>query len=65
MFFVLYLAISLVLLYTEAVDCYRCKVKFNILGSLLFSFCWIVSLPWSIYSIWKESEKGYTKGIKK
>lgn len=54
MFIILYLAISLVMLYTEAIDCYRCKVKFNILGSLLFSFAWIISLPWSIYSIWRE-----------
>ncbi len=54
---IVYLAISLVMLYTEAVDCYRCKVKFNILGSLLFSVCWIVSLPLSIYSIWAVQQK--------
>jgi len=57
MFFIVYLTISLVMLYSEALDCYRCKVKFNILGSLLFSFCWIISLPWSIYSIWDAQQK--------
>lgn len=57
MIIILYLAISLVMLYTEALDCYRTKVKFSILGSLLFSFCWVISLPWSIYSIWKAQQK--------
>jgi hypothetical protein len=57
MFIILYLAITLVMLYSEALDCYRTKVKFNILGSLLFSFAWIISLPWSIYSIWAVQQK--------
>ena len=56
MFFIVYLAISLVMLYSEALDCYRCKVKFDVVESLIFSLTWIISLPWSIYSIWREQK---------
>ena len=51
-----YLAISLVLLYLEAVDCYRTSSKFNLGESLIFSLGWIVSLPLSIYMIWREGK---------
>ena len=54
MFLVLYFAVSLIMLYHEALDCYRNKCKFEIVPSLVFSLGCLVSIPWSIYSIWKE-----------
>lgn len=52
--FILYFSIATVLLYTEALDSYRTKSKFNIGESVIFSLTWIISLPLSIYTIWKE-----------
>lgn len=54
MFIILYLAISLVMLYTEALDCYRTKVKIDFVKSISFSLLWIVSIPFSTYLMWKE-----------
>lgn len=51
---VIYLIVSLIVLYSEALDCYRSKCKLEVKQSLVFSLGWIISLPWSIYSIWKE-----------
>ncbi len=54
MLILIYLIVALVILYTEAKDCYTEKVKFDVCSELIFSFTWIISLPLSIYTIWKE-----------
>jgi len=56
MFIILYLTISLVVLYTEARDCYITKRKFEIGSEMLFSFTWPLSLPLAVYTIWKEQK---------
>lgn len=54
MFLILYFIVTLIILYTEALDCYRCKAKMDVRYSVVFSLLWIVSVPFSIWSIWKE-----------
>jgi len=54
MFFIVYLAISLVMFYHEVLDSYRCKVKIDFVRSISFSLLWVVSIPFSTYMMWKE-----------
>ena len=54
MFLLIYFIVSILVLYTEAKDCYTEKVRFDVVSELIFSFTWVVSLPFAIYTIWKE-----------
>lgn len=53
----MYFIIGLVILYTEAKDCYIANRKFEVGSELIFSFTWPISLPLSIYTIWKEKKQ--------
>lgn len=50
----IYLSVTLLVMYSEAIDTYRAKAKYKLLESVIFSFSWPVSLPLAIYSVWKE-----------
>lgn len=52
----MYFIIGLVILYTEAKDCYIANRKFDMGSELIFSFSWPLSLPLAIYTIWKEKK---------
>lgn len=54
MLVLLYFALTLLVLYTEAVDCLTNKYKFKLKEGLFFSLLWPISLTYSIYIIWKE-----------
>lgn len=56
MFLTLYFTVVLVILYTEAKDCYIANRKFEVGSEVIFSFTWPISLPLSIYTIWKEKK---------
>lgn len=57
----IYIITTLVVLYVEAMNCYRDKTKFDVVHELVFSILWVVSLPLAVYTVWKESTEGYTK----
>lgn len=50
----IYLSVTLLVMYSEAIDTYRTKAKYKLLESVIFSVCWPASLPLAIYSVWKE-----------
>ena len=50
----IYLTVTLLVMYSEAIDTYRAKAKYKLVESVVFSFSWPVSLPLAIYSVWKE-----------
>lgn len=52
----MYFIIGLVILYSEARDCYVSDRKFDFYSELIFSFSWPISLPLAIYTIWKEKK---------
>jgi hypothetical protein len=56
MILTLYFTVVLVILYTEARDCYVNNRKFDLGSELIFSFTWPLSLPLAIYTIWKEKK---------
>lgn len=51
---ILYFVIATVILYTEATDSYKTSSKFKLGESLVFSLAWGVSIPFAIYTIWRE-----------
>lgn len=51
-----YLIVTLVVLYVEAMNCYRDKAKFDIAHELVFSILWVVTLPLAVYTVWKEKK---------
>lgn len=53
-FLFIYLSVTLLVMYSEAIDTYRAKAKYKLLESVIFSFSWPISLPLAIYSVWKE-----------
>lgn len=55
----IYFIAALIILYTEAKDCYIANRKFDIAHELIFSILWVVALPLAVYTIWKESVRGY------
>lgn len=50
----IYLSVTLLVMYSEAIDTYRARAKYKLLESVVFSVSWPLSLPLSIYSVWKE-----------
>ena len=54
MIILLYFAIAFVMIYSEATNCYRCKVKFDFKRCLIFSLFWVISIPYAVYLVWKE-----------
>lgn len=40
----------------EAMNCYRDKVKFHVVHELVFSALWPISLPFAVYTVWKEQK---------
>lgn len=50
----IYLTVTLLVMYSEAMDTYRVKAKYKLLESVIFSLSWPISLPLAIYSVWKE-----------
>jgi len=50
----IYSIVTLLVMYSEAIDTYRAKAKYKLLESVIFSFSWPISLPLAIYSVWKE-----------
>jgi len=62
MLVLIYLIVALVVLYVEAINCYRDKVKLNLMHEVVFSVLWIVTLPLAVYTIWKD---GYTEDYTK
>lgn len=61
MLVILYFIVSLVVLYVEAINCYRDKAKFDLIHESTFSILWVVTLPLAVYTVWKLS----TEGVKK
>lgn len=57
----IYFIIALNVLYVEAMNCYRDKAKFDVVHELVFSILWVVTLPLSVYTVWKLSTEDYTK----
>lgn len=57
MLILLYISIAFVMIYTEVINCYRDNMKLNLMGSLVFSLFWVISIPYAIYLVWKESVK--------
>lgn len=57
MLFLIYLIVTLVVLYTEAMNCYRDKAKLDIIHEFIFSALWVVTLPLAIYTVWKLEGK--------
>lgn len=47
---------ALIVLYVEAMNCYRDKAKFDIVHELVFSVLWVVTLPLAVYTVWKLDE---------
>lgn len=56
MLVILYFIVTLVVLYIEAMNCYRDKAKFDIIHEGIFSILWIITLPLAVYTIWKENK---------
>ena len=56
MLVILYFIVSLVVLYVEAINCYRDKAKFDIIHEGIFSILWVITLPLAVYTIWKENK---------
>lgn len=54
---IIYFIVALIVLYTEAIDSFKTHTTFEIIPELIFSLCWVVSLPFSIYSVWKTQRK--------
>lgn len=52
--FLIYVVVTLLVMYSEAMDTYRVKAKYKFLESVIFSLSWPISLPLAIYSVWKE-----------
>jgi hypothetical protein len=50
----IYFITTLIVLYVEAINCYRDKAKFDIVHEGVFSILWVVTLPLAVYTIWKE-----------
>jgi hypothetical protein len=57
----IYFITALIVLYVEAMNCYRDKAKFDVVHELVFSILWVVTLPLAVYTVWKLSTEGYTK----
>lgn len=57
MLILLYFSIAFVMLYTEVTNCYRDNMKLNLLDSLIFSLFWVISIPYTVYLVWKEGEQ--------
>lgn len=57
MIILLYLAISFLMIYSEAMDCFRAGVKFDLKRCLILSLFWVISIPYAVYLVWKESEQ--------
>lgn len=55
----IYFVIALNVLYVEAMNCYRDKVKFDVVHEAIFSILWIVTLPLAVYTVWKLSTEDY------
>lgn len=53
-YIIMYFIAAIIVMYLEALDCYKTKTKFNFKYESVFSILWIVSLPLAIYSVWKE-----------
>jgi len=54
---IIYFIVTLIILYTEAIDSFKTQTTFDLVAELVFSLCWIVSLPFAIYSVWKTQQK--------
>lgn len=52
---ILYFTVVLVILFTEARDCYKEKAKIDF-SSLVFALLWPVSLPFAIIVVWKDNK---------
>lgn len=50
----IYIITTLIVLYVEAMNCYRDKAKFHVVHELVFSALWPISLPFAVYTVWKE-----------
>ena len=53
----IYIITALIVLYVEAMNCYRDKAKFDVVHEAIFSILWVVTLPLSIYTVWKLEGK--------
>lgn len=55
MLILIYFIVALVVLFTEARDCYKEKASID-LGSVVFSLLWPASLPFAIYIVWRDNK---------
>lgn len=53
----IYFAIAIVIFYSEAMDCYRGGMRFDLKRALIISLLWVLSIPYGVYLVWKESEQ--------
>lgn len=59
MLILIYSIVALIVLYVEAMNCYRDKAKFDLVHELIFSVLWVVTLPLAVYTVWKLSTENY------
>jgi hypothetical protein len=55
MLILIYFIVVLVVLFTEARDCHKEKIRVD-LGSVVFSLLWPVSLPFAIYVVCRDNK---------